>query len=60
MHSNVTTPGYSIAQQEKVRGKSRTVNQVKNVQIISQRNPLDRLITYNIHKHITDLNQLVE
>ena len=31
VHSNITTPGYSIAQQETVRGNSQTVNHVKNV-----------------------------
>ena len=41
MHSNITTPGYSIAQQETVRGKSQTVNHVKNVKIIYRRNPED-------------------
>ena len=33
VYSNITIPGYSIAQQETVRGKIRMVNQVKNIEI---------------------------
>ena len=41
MHSDIITPGYSIAQQEMVQGKSRMANNVNNVDIRSQRNPED-------------------
>ena len=41
MHSNITTPGYSIAQQEMVWSKSGTVNHMKNVEMISWHNPKD-------------------
>ena len=52
MHSNITTPGYSISQQETVRGKSRTVNHVNNVQQGSRRNPKEwysRRSNHNLH-----------
>ena len=41
MHSNITTLGYIISQQETVQGKSWTVNHVKNIEIRSQRKPED-------------------
>ena len=44
MNSTITTPGYIIAQQETVQGKSRRVNHVKNVELRSRRNPEDRPI----------------
>ena len=41
MHSNITTPCYSIDQHEAVRGKSRKVNHVKNAKIRFRWNPED-------------------
>ena len=52
MHINIPTPGCSIAQREMVRGKSRTVNHMKNSEIRSRRNPEDgptRRSNQNVH-----------
>ena len=52
VHSNITTPAYSIAQQETVQDKSQTVNHVNNVRQISWHKPEEgslRWSNQNVH-----------